>query len=193
MSDTTNIDSAENQSIKSRFVDREVIYCVSDLVSELATAVECFPDCEDDLQNAFRGLPDYNKAINEEVLSWSREQCAEELYSWWGIKCKDDDIENMRNLFLVKIDEQGPDEFCYGLDVSDYERKVYEHWIVTDHLADRLEERGERVLRDFFGLTVWCRTTTDQPIDMDRVIHDICNGMEILVGQANAGTSKMVV
>ena len=55
-------------------------------------------------------------------------------------------------------------------DIEPTQREVFEHWIVSDWLADRLEEHGERVLRDFFGLTVWGRICSGQSIACDYVI-----------------------
>lgn len=79
-------------------------------------------------------------------------------------------------------------ELCeeQSIDTADYESEVYEHWIVSDYLADKLEAHGERVLRDFFGLTIWGRTTTGQAIYMDGAISVICAEMEILEGQAHS-------
>ena len=51
--------------------------------------------------------------------------------------------------------------------------EVYEHWLVSDHLAYKLRQHGQTVIDDFFGLTVWCRTCTGQAILLDRVICDI--------------------
>jgi len=54
-----------------------------------------------------------------------------------------------------------------------YQREVYEHWIVSDWLADRLAEKGEKIDNDFAGMTVWARTTTGQGIASDSVIEAI--------------------
>lgn len=50
--------------------------------------------------------------------------------------------------------------------------EVYEHWLVSDHLAYKLAQHGQTVVNDFFGLTVWARTCTGQAIFLD---HVICN------------------
>ena len=50
--------------------------------------------------------------------------------------------------------------------------EVYEHWIVSSHFAYKLEQHGQTV-KDFFGLTVWCRCCTGQAISMDHVIQEI--------------------
>lgn len=62
---------------------------------------------------------------------------------------------------------------CESDDIEPYQREVYEHWIVSDWLADKLAEHGEKVDKDFAGLTVWARTTTGQGIAMDSVIQEI--------------------
>lgn len=58
--------------------------------------------------------------------------------------------------------------------IDEYEREVFEHWIVSDWLADKLEAKGEKVEKDFAGLTIWARTTTGQAIALDAVIEEIC-------------------
>jgi len=66
------------------------------------------------------------------------------------------------------------EEACDIDRIEPYEPEVFEHWIVSRYLADRLEEKGERIIRDFLGFdAIWCRTTTGQAISMDGVIEEI--------------------
>ncbi len=60
----------------------------------------------------------------------------------------------------------------YEID-SDDPIEAYEHWIVSDWLAKKLEAKGEMVTLDFYGLTIWGRTCTGQQILCDSVIQDI--------------------
>lgn len=62
-----------------------------------------------------------------------------------------------------------------GLDP--YEWEIFEHWAVSEWLAEKLEVAGERVDRDFVGLCVWGRTCTGQGIAQDGVIQAICREM----------------
>jgi hypothetical protein len=62
---------------------------------------------------------------------------------------------------------------CEQNEIEPHDREVYEHWIVSDWLARRLEEEGEKVDTDFAGLTVWARTCTGQSIALDDVIQRI--------------------
>ena len=128
-----------------QFVGREVFYCVSHLVSELTSKAEHFPDYEEELFNAWHA-------------PMTEEDCREAVQSQgYGIG----DCDTWEEAFFV-------------LEIGDCEtREVLEHWIVSDWLANRLEERGECVLRDFFGLTVWGRTCSGQAISLDGVIGDI--------------------
>lgn len=73
---------------------------------------------------------------------------------------------------LVDTEANGWLEVCneYGLDPET--REVYEHWLVSDWLARKLEAKGE-VVGEFAGLTIWGRTTTGQSIYMDGVIQEI--------------------
>lgn len=167
---TNKIDynSTVNQDIKSKFVSREVIYCVSNLVYELAKKAEEFPEYSDDLYGAFEGIPDYEEIGLE--AGWRQNEDGDGFYSKFG-----DDVSSAEN-WSELCDEQNLD-IIYP--------DIYEHWIVTDYLADKLEEQGHKVLRDFFGMTVWCRPTSGQAILLDSVISRICAEMEILEGQKN--------
>ena len=57
---------------------------------------------------------------------------------------------------------------------DDYPNEALEHWLVSEWLGKRLQEEGEMVI-DFYGLTIWGRTTSGQAIYIDSVIEDIYN------------------
>jgi hypothetical protein len=118
--------NTEKQEQLRQFVSREVIYCVSHLISELMAKAEHHPDYTDDLYDFA-----YRQPTEEEI---------------------------------AEGDENGTD--------------IYEHWIVTDWLADKLIETGENVKKDFFGLTVWGRCTTGQAIYCDGVIEEIFDDLQ---------------
>ena len=129
-----------------QFVGREGFHCVSQLVTELTSKAEHFPDYEADLFDAWYAPlteDDYKDAVQDNNLDIG-------------------DCDTWREAFDL-----------HDMDPSEYQREVFEHWIVSDWLANRLEERGERVLRDFFGVTIWGRTCSGQAISLDGVIGDI--------------------
>lgn len=77
---------------------------------------------------------------------------------------------------LVDAEAAGPREICdeYSLDPEQHE--VYEHWIVSNWLAKRLEEYGE-VTGEFADLTIWGRCTTGQSIALDWVMQKIARDL----------------
>lgn len=157
--------TAQNKSIDiqracAELVDREVYYCVSPLVHELTQKREHFPEREEDFINAWWTAPDYEECLIEN-------EC-ETFTDDFGVSCWRDTRSGETHVG----DAESACE-AFNLDVYNYSREVFEHWLVSDWLADKLEERGERVLRDFFGLTVWGRTTTGQAIRLDHVIERI--------------------
>jgi hypothetical protein len=173
MTTKIDVDSAKNQKITAALVEREVIYCVSTLVSELQKKADEFPDYTDDLYSAGVGLPDYEEASHEDG-KWEKLPDGDERGSFVNADGETSSADDWQELCEEK-----------NIDVSDYEPEVFEHWIVTGWFADQLEKNNQRVLRDFFGLTVWCRCTTGQSISIDSVVQQIAADMEILDGQIN--------
>jgi hypothetical protein len=62
---------------------------------------------------------------------------------------------------------------CEVNGIDPQQTEAYEHWIVSDWLAQKLAAKGSMVGRDIYGLTVWGRCTTGQAICMDGVIGEI--------------------
>lgn len=71
---------------------------------------------------------------------------------------------------------------CESAGIEPYQREAYEHWIVSNWLAERLAECGE-MTGELLGFTLWGRTTTGQAIYLDGVIRELAAQMEILAGQ----------
>ena len=131
----------------SEFVQRELIHCVSCLVSDIAARDEDFfhmfrtfdPDrAREMINDAIADDPDRGQEIEDNDL---------------------DDLQQLQHAFQL-----------LDLDVCEAESEVYEHWIVTDWLANKLEPKGEMIERDFYGLTIWGRCCTGQAITLDDVI-----------------------
>lgn len=187
-----NYNSEKNQKICSQLVGREVAYCVSHLVGEISKQAEHFPDYEEDLINAHRGLSDYEEPVGWEVGQMTERSDVVDLVEFMAIG-KDDliiptnaDIELLKENTLKLIDDiDGWEEAADFLSVEPHESEILEHWIVSDWFGKQLNAQGERVLTDFFGLTIWGRTCSGQAILLDHVIGSIAEGMDILEGQSN--------
>jgi len=159
------------QEAGSRLVDREVVYCISSLVYTMAQAYghEGPKDVQDMAEQAFElstALPDYEEAAEQNGATLFQDDDGD-----W--KWKDEDGNESDDFWSDKAD--AAQNYCEKnrVDTDDYGREVYEHWIVSRWLADKLQERGERVDRDFAGMIVWARTTTGQAISLDHVIRQI--------------------
>lgn len=148
-----------------QLVNREVHYCVSSLVSTLAKGNGAGVDL---VGSDLAALSEQAAELCYPIEDF--EEAARDA----GWDCIDgewrrDDSDNPGEPVVA----DSADLACYIDDIEPYLREVFEHWIVSDWLADQLAKRGEKVDKDFCGLTVWARTTTGQGIANDYVIDDI--------------------
>lgn len=177
------IDQAELdlQHACDRLVAQNVQCCLSSLVATLAKGYgaditsqrighgENGPtDLIDLCEQAFElasPIDDYEEAARQNA--WHQEQDG----LWFRAPLTDDEA-------LLRVTAGTAQEACEMDGLEPYQREVYEHWAVTDWLATHLEAQGEKVDRDFAGLTVWARTTTGQAISMDGCIRAIARQLE---------------
>lgn len=146
------------QRAVDEFVRKNVIYCVSSLVHELAK------------ENNQEALELGVRWGSESELSFRCNSCDLEWF----------ETEEFRNgvcltgrITSVACPECNRQTNHHHRDQYESSVDVYEHWIVSDWLADKLQERGETVNKDFYGLTIWGRTITGQQIYIDGIICDI--------------------
>ena len=140
-------------------VRREVFYCVSSLVHTLATNYGAGANLD-----ALDALAEQAFELSAPLLDYE-EAAADAGWKW---------SDDAHCFYHGDFDDcMSAQEACDMSGIEPFEREVFEHWIVSDWLADKLEERGEKVDRDFAGMTVWARTTTGQAIAMDYVIEQI--------------------
>lgn len=170
------------QRAGDRLVNLHVLQCVSPLVYGLTQAELSGSQCEalgiDDEQliDAWSRpvrVDDYRDAMSDD--DERRIQFSEEPEGWlWRIIDPNDPEEEHEadGEAYTELEAYREAFDAAGLDQPDG-AEIYEHWIVSDWLAAQLEQRGERVLRDFAGLTIWARPTTGQAIAIDSVIEDI--------------------
>ena len=156
------------------FVGREVIYCVSCLIDELRKKEGCLD--EEILYELYRGSIDYDAAkyeLEQEGVNTFKCLCPDDDKYYWGVKSehsvwKVDPIHNDEETAIYEYFEQ----HLNGC-LEDYRSEVFEHYIVTSWLADKLEALGETVVRDLYGLTIYCRPCTGQALHCDWVIQQI--------------------
>jgi len=89
-------------------------------------------------------------------------------------------LDDVENLYLS--DEQIKDYFSVETeeemeeirDNGEGTQEIYEWWVVSDYMADKLKNLGEPVLENDYG-TWWGRTCTGQAIKLDSVIDKMRN------------------
>ena len=161
----------------ARLVSQEVNACMSSLVATLASG-----GIAETRDAALSGLIaqateltfstlDYESAANEH--GWT---CTPE--GWWWREPSDEEREDGSADFYFLgsgpfIRAESAEAACELDDIGPDEREVYEHWAISQWLAEKLIAKGERVDTDFAGLNVWARTTTGQAISIDGVIEAI--------------------
>jgi hypothetical protein len=157
------MDSLENRA--RDLVSREVLVCVSSLVSTLAsggTYVDGPPkahDLQDLCAQAFE--------LASPVLDY--EEAARQAGWVWDEPANEFRLNDTGEGFDALSDAPSPNwqDLCEQHDLEPYEWEVFEHWAVSGWLADSLEAVGEKVDKDFAGMCVWARTTTGQAIYID--------------------------
>lgn len=149
----------QNERDLTEFTRREVIYCVSSLVSELArkddsgTLLEEFPDL-------FQGAPSFG--------DWTCSEC----FNCWEGEPDDSECPECKQESDPEPNHTSGGSYISGFEPTEYS-EIYEHWIVSEWLAGKLAGKGEAVEKDFYGLTVWGRSCTGQGIALDGVISEI--------------------
>lgn len=177
-----------------QIVAAEVHYCVSSLVSTLAEGTTHMLPLRDEppcvlayqAMELCSPIDDWEEAAiqagwKQNRLEYHHGELINPGPRWWyrGRRPVYGDID-------TRIPEAATaQEACEQDGIEPYQREVFEHWIVSDWLAEQLAERGEKVDTDFAGMTVWARTTTGQGIASDSVIEAIAADMAKRYGEAS--------
>ncbi|RWE37434.1 hypothetical protein [Mesorhizobium sp.] len=153
-------------------VRMEVHYCVSYLVSTLAgytPRMSGYDDAKHDRDN--KSLMDLTAQAQELASPIPDYEEAAIQTGVWEMSA-DGKIRN-RVAMEDGAEYDTWQECCEDNGIEPYDRDVFEYWIVSNWLAEKLAAKGEKVDTDFAGMTVWARTTTGQAIAADWVIEQI--------------------
>lgn len=168
--------TAAYQRAVGQLVSREVHYCVSQLIGHLAS------DCENEHYEDILSVcvqDDWKEAAANHLYDLDCDDCVQVLESIDIYPCDDETVDELRQIIYDRIGcgDIDAQELCESLNLDPYQREAFEHWIVSDWLADKLEAAGEMVCKDIHGLTIWGRCTTGQSISIDGVMCGIYNDM----------------
>lgn len=160
-------------------VRMEVHYCVSALVSTLAQGGQNFAVVQG--ANDLGALCDQAFELCTPIDDWEEAAIQQGWHQapngrWWREGNSEDDpslLETFLGSGPYIWADTAASACTFVDDIEPYQREIFEHWLVSEWLADRLEAAGERVDKDFAGLVIWARTTTGQGIASDGVIERI--------------------
>lgn len=185
------VNSSINQKIKRKFIEREIHCCASFLISELAQlegyGEDLLPIMTQD---------DYEIPTKDYLDDITREDCINYIGSGTDFKhigsFSEGTLKGLSKLIKRHLKNGNFDykDFCNFFDLEPCQNEALEHWRVSDFLAEKLEAKGEMVIYDFLGFTIWGRCTSGQAILLDGVISEICADMEILDGQKYSWAPK---
>lgn len=193
--------SIVNQDIKSKFVRREVLANVNSMVEYILS--KGFEDREapfsiDDVENYY-SFPEYygvyakfeggtEEERDEEVENLT--EMLQEVTSLYDELDEKDERTDDEDLEYYKLEEKKDilsDEIRYLNELESEPQEVFEWWIVSGYLCEKLEDYGYPVIS---SENIYGRTCTGQAILLDEVISRICADMEILEGQRFSWVNK---
>lgn len=151
-----SFDSLKNQSIKDKFINREIYTCISDMADHLFTYNSDGYASWDEWDNLY--MP-----MCPECGYFSQESNFEETDDCDGYICP------YCGETLDEIPDSEPQE-------------IYEYWLISNWFGEKLRDLGEPVF-ERWGAWIWGRCCTGQAISLDGVIGRVCESLEILEGQ----------
>jgi hypothetical protein len=173
------------QELCHKLVHQEVNHTVSNLVHTLAGSYgNRFPSEQEEM----RSLVDQAWELAVPIEDWEsaafeagwRKAHEDEGGAFW--KWADPDTADGEKVVVDNWETW--EDLCREEDIEPHQTEVYEHWIVSDWLAEKLKAHGERIDDDFAGMTIWARTTTGQAISMDYVIRKITKELHSIENEA---------
>jgi hypothetical protein len=188
-----SVHSAENQRILEKFVSRNVERNVSRLVEHFLRNPEALNGSDYDWEELFDlgKRIDWEEAVNDTTKAMDWNDCKEYLEER-GFEVRDEEtVDELREAVYQDVmceDMKYWQDFIEDQDIVDlaeYEMEALEFWIVDERFREKLAEKGEATMEEFFGMPVWGRTTSGQGIAMDAIVAEIALDIGILVGQEN--------
>lgn len=174
----------ENQRIRDRLVQREIVCCVSSMVGYFDNQSARDGAIDDPIDvTELMSSDDWETPGREYIDGMDRYDLLNYLAEC-GIEA--DDTGTLLRLRVANmVDQDGVwQDFCQEFDVDPYQNEAYEHWAVTGYFQTRLSGHGE-ITGELFDFKIWGRCCTGQSISMDSVIAEIAAEMQILKGQKN--------
>lgn len=186
-----DINSIENDRILRRLVNREVLHCVSSLVSHFAQNEQALSGSDytiDDVISLCSKYPDNSDAIEELQEKIDDLECQADGIDSDAEDCETTDEEHRLLAEAIALRDSAT-RLQAELDELESEQddpvEALEHWAVTSWFAKRLANHGA-ITGEIFDFTIWGRTCSGQSISADGIIANIAAEMQILDGQKHS-------
>ena len=157
-------------------INREVHTNASYLIQELSSNEKY----QDEILE-FSTQPDYAASV-EYFINFTADYAQLcDILDYCSIVSRENGLSaaNLRDKVFTSI--KNKEETCKKLTEEfdlDYEYiEALKYWIVSDWLADKLEEQGELVTNNFYNLSIWGRSCSGQSIEIDYVMQTIYNNL----------------
>jgi len=168
----------KNQDIKSKFVAQHVFANVNSLVEYCLKNEDPNSPINFDMIENYWFYPEFNGHFVK--------------FDGGSEDKKQEEIERAESLlelgdaeFTAEDQALIQDELQCLKDLESEPSEIFEWWLISDYLFDKLRDKGYPII-DFSNGYLWGRTTTGQAILLDGIISHICAEMGILEGQENA-------
>lgn len=197
-----NGNNTVNQNIKSKFVGQHVYSCVTSMAEyimskawEDSKAPFCYEDIiniETPAENQYKYVVDldergeFNAHIEDtdgETVWTVETEEIQQLIEDGFITHVTDTHDICDHLIKIGVLSNGAKLIDKDSDFEMETQEIFEYWMVSSYLAEKLQERGQPILADE---NIWGRTCSGQAILLDYVITSICAEMQILQGQENS-------
>lgn len=190
----------ENNRIIGKLVEREVYYCQSCLVDELLKQDEDM-ELHEQITNLYNYTVDLsdgefigNEGAKQRVVD-ARQLSIDHIEEEIEDTIEDEDKDHPAEPSVTRLErqlktlERDIDELRQA---ESEPQEIFEWWLVSDYLANKLEALGHPILREH-SCTWWGRCTTGQQISADYALGKIAEDMEILEGQAHSWVDRGIV
>lgn len=200
------IDESAFQSACDRYVQANIVCCISSLMCDIGRNLEASSDIfnfDYDESCGWFSRPDYETAADNFVENADLddlETIAEQHGYWSDVidetrlqfgfdgESEEEEFEEWvetepvkdsirERVYKLVTDQEAYEWVCNEFSLDyDYD-DVYEHWAVDRWFAQELQSRGHLVF-EFSNFLVWGRQTTGQSISLDGVVRDIVKNMD---------------
>ncbi|MCH9735567.1 MAG: hypothetical protein K0U78_13610 [Actinomycetia bacterium] len=158
------------EQIINRLIDREVMTLANELVEHLG---------RDDTAPFFEQLLDLDTTLDlseppegyrvdkQANGCWMFQRVGEEATSGW------EEYDTEEQAVRAAYDDAEEDPIA---------QEVFQHWLVSDWLAEKLEAIGAPIARDVLGLNIWGRTECGQSLHYDHHLNQVAALIESRTG-----------